>query len=85
MSPSHNTGIQRPYAAAPAVHDDRLQLLRSMLADRHWHCPAPVHARLLHILSAHHADEADWITLAEETERYLAQRRHCLLQAIFLD
>ncbi|MET0655146.1 MAG: hypothetical protein ABWY94_06210 [Pseudoxanthomonas sp.] len=60
-------------------NDDRLQLLRSMLADRRWSCTPVVRARLLQILAGAaglgYASEWAWMTLAEEIARYLLYRR----------
>ncbi|MGH8027620.1 MAG: hypothetical protein ACREO0_12930 [Pseudoxanthomonas sp.] len=59
--------------------DDRLQLLRSMLADRFWSCTPVVRSQLLQILASAAgtgcASEFAWITLAEEIARYLLYRR----------
>lgn len=59
--------------------DDRLQLLRSMLADRRWSCAPVVRDQLLQILASAAgtgcASECAWMTLAEEIARYLLYRR----------
>ena len=59
--------------------DDRLQLLRSMLADRRWSCAPVVRDQLLQILVSAAgkgcASECAWATLAEEIARYLLYRR----------
>ena len=59
--------------------DDRLQLLRSMLADRRWSCAPMVRDQLLQILVSAAgkgcASECAWATLAEEIARYLLYRR----------
>lgn len=60
-------------------NDDRLQLLRSMLADRRWPCTPAVRGQLLQILASSAgmgcASECAWMTLAEEIARYLLYRR----------
>jgi len=59
--------------------DDRLQLLRSILADRRWSCPPCVRAQLLQVLASAAGNgstsEHAWMTLAEELARYLLYRR----------
>lgn len=60
-------------------NDDRLQLLRTMLADRCWPCTPAVRGQLLQILASAtgkaRASECAWMTLAEEIARYLLYRR----------
>ena len=59
--------------------DDRLQLLRWMLADVHWSCPPGIRGQLLQVLAsaAGHgcADERAWLAVAEQITRYLLYRR----------
>lgn len=63
----------------PDQNDDRLQLLRSMLADRCWPCAPAVRGQLLQVLASAsgkgRASECAWMTLAEEIARYLLYRR----------
>ncbi len=83
------------HAASPApvsmtshhIDDERLQLLRCMLADRDWmHDPA-LRTRLQQAMGALRApgpvslDEATWILLADETANYLDFRRLRNLEA----
>ena len=78
-----------PLHAATARHDDRLQILQSMLADRQWRCASSVHVKLMQVLAAangaQYADESAWIALAEEIGRYLEHRRGCFLEALLAD
>lgn len=81
--------IAYPQAARrPAIHlctpspdpgDDRLQLLRSILADQHWSCPPAVRGQLLQVLACAAGtgctSEQAWMALAEEIARYLLYRR----------
>jgi hypothetical protein len=91
-----------PVAPSPAspprpVDDARAQLLRSLLADRDWSCDGIARQRLQRALAllrspgAASLDEATWLLVADETERYLdfrrlrtleAQLRGCPLQAL---
>lgn len=78
-----------PLPATTTSHDDRLQILQSMLADRQWHCASSAQVKLQQILAAttgaQHADESAWIVFAEEIGRYLEHRRGCLLEALLAD
>ena len=69
--------------------DDRLQLLKSMLADRHWSCTPVVRDQLLQILASATgtgcANESAWMTLAEEIARYLLYRRTGQLEIALLE
>lgn len=69
--------------------DDRLQLLRSMLADHQWPCPPPVRGQLLQILVSATGggctEESAWMTLAEEIARYLLYRRTGQLETALLE
>ena len=79
----------KQFRATTASHDDRLQILQSMLADRDWHCASSTQVKLHQILAAtkgaQHADESAWIVFAEEIGRYLEHRRGCLLEALLAD
>lgn len=70
-------------------NDDRLQLLRSMLADRHWSCTPVARGQLLQILASAagkcRASECAWMTLAEEIARYLLYRRTGLREVAQLE
>lgn len=70
-------------------NDDRLQLLRSMLADRRWSCTPRVRSQLLQILACAAgtgcANESAWMTLAEEIARYLLYRRTGQLEIALLE
>jgi erythromycin esterase-like protein len=72
----------------PPVQDDRLQLLRALLADREWSCDPLTRARLermaadLGSSAKSGIDEAAWALLAEETQRYLDYRRLGALEAL---
>ena len=70
-------------------NDDRLQLLKSMLADRRWPCTPGVRSQLLQILASAagtgSASECAWMTLAEEIARYLLYRRTGLQEAAQLE
>jgi hypothetical protein len=70
-------------------NDDRLQLLRSMLADRRWSCTPVARGQLLQILANAAgmgcASECAWMTLAEEIARYLLYRRTGLQEAAQLE
>jgi len=75
-------GTHRSARLLPPIQDqddDRLQLLRSMLADRRWSCTPVVRGQLLQILASAAgtgcASECAWMTLAEEIGRYLLYRR----------
>ena len=72
-----------------AQNDARLQLLRSMLADRRWPCTPAVRDHLLQILASAagkgRASECAWMTLAEEIARYLLYRRTGLQEAAQLE
>lgn len=62
--------------AADSEPDDRLALLRLLLADREWHCPPPARRQLAELL----ADppvvrESTWQLLADELAAYLAFRK----------
>ena len=69
--------------------DDRLQLLRSMLADHRWPCPPVVRGQLVQILASATGEgcteEAAWMTLAEEIARYLLYRRTGQLETALLE
>ena len=75
-------------SSTPHPADDaRVQLLRSLLADRDW-SPAPLlRTRLQHALAqlrepgASLLDEASWLLVADETARYLDFRRLRSLEA----
>jgi len=66
---------------SPHPDDERLALLRCLLADRTWTQDASQRALLQHVLAALRApsgvplDEAQWTLLADETARYLEFRR----------
>ena len=64
---------------SPDPGDDRLQLLRSILADQHWSCPSAVRGQLLQLLACAAGtgctSEQAWMALAEEIVRYLLYRR----------
>ena len=84
--------MRRPAHRHTPVHnqdDDRLQLLRSMLADRSWSCTPVVRGQLLQILASAAgtgcASECAWMTLAEEIARYLLYRRTGLQEAAQLE
>ncbi|MFT3669016.1 MAG: hypothetical protein QM795_10660 [Pseudoxanthomonas sp.] len=70
----------------PHTDDERLALLRCLLADRSWTQDAAQRALLLHVLAALRApggmplDEAQWTLLADETARYLEFRRQQSLE-----
>ena len=66
-------------------NDDRLQLLRSMLADRCWPCPPVVRGQLLQILASAAGKGRARMTLAEEIARYLLYRRTGLQEAAQLE
>ena len=69
--------------------DDRLQLLRSMLADHRWPCPPVVRGQLIQILVSASGEgcteESAWMTLAEEIARYLLYRRTGQLETVQLE
>ena len=75
-----------PYSHSP--DDERLALLRCLLADRTWPQEAAQRARLQHVLAALRAprgmplDEAQWTLLADETARYLEFRRQQSLERL---
>ena len=78
------------------VDDARVQLLRSLLADRDWSQESVLRARLQQALTllrdpVASLDEATWLLVADETARYLdfrrlrnleAQLRGCTLEAL---
>lgn len=70
-------------------NDDRLQLLKSMLADRCWSCTPVVRDQLIQILAnaagTGCASESAWMTLAEEISRYLLYRRTGQLEIALLE
>lgn len=82
MSASHVqatgcTPTQR-HTRYPDPADDRMQLRRSIIADRRWACPPLVRSQLLQVLAraaGGGASEQVWMTLAEENARYLLYRR----------
>lgn len=82
------TETRRP-APAEDRNDDRLQLLKSMLADRCWSCTPVVRDQLLQILTnaagTGCASESAWMTLAEEIARYLLYRRTGQLEIALLE
>jgi hypothetical protein len=68
------------------VDDARVQLLRSLLADRDWSQESVLRTRLLQALArlrdpAASLDEATWLLVADETARYLDFRRLRNLEA----
>ncbi|WP_213605385.1 hypothetical protein [Pseudoxanthomonas japonensis] len=68
------------------VDDARVQLLRSLLADRDWSQDAVLHSRLQQALlllrdPAASLDEATWLLVADETAHYLDFRRLRTLEA----
>ena len=69
------------------VDDARMQLLRSLLADRDWSPTPLLRTRLQHALAqlretgAALLDEATWLLVADETARYLDFRRLRSLEA----
>ena len=78
--------LLNPVTPSPAfpprpVDDARVQLLRSLLADRDWSSEGIVRTRLLQALAllrsqeATSLDEATWLLVADETARYLDFRR----------
>ena len=84
--------LLNPVTPSPAfpprpVDDARVQLLRSLLADRDWSSEGIVRTRLqqaLALLRSQHAaslDEATWLLVADETARYLDFRRLRNLEA----
>lgn len=69
-----------------AVDDTRVQLLRSLLADRDWSPPAILRSRLQQAMALLREpgvslDEATWLLVADETARYLDFRRLRNLEA----
>lgn len=78
------------------VDDARVQLLRSLLADRDWSQESVLRVRLQQALTllrdpVASLDEATWLLVADETARYLdfrrlrnleAQLRGCTLEAL---
>lgn len=69
-----------------AVDDTRVQLLRSLLADRDWSPPAILRSRLQQAMALLREpgvslDEATWLLVADETARYLDFRRLRSLEA----
>jgi erythromycin esterase-like protein len=91
MSTLSNTRLRAESAnpeSNPPVHDDRLQLLHALLADREWSCDPLTRARLermaadLGSSAKSGIDEAAWALLAEETQRYLDYRRLGALEAL---
>lgn len=91
MSTLSNTRLRAESAnpeSNPPVQDDRLQLLRALLADREWSCDPLTRARLermaadLGSSAKSGIDEAAWALLAEETQRYLDYRRLGALEAM---
>jgi len=77
-----------PSPAPPhPVDDARIQLLRSLLADRDWSQESVLRTRLLHALALLRdpgpasLDEATWLLVADETARYLDYRRLRNLEA----
>ncbi len=90
MSTLSNTRLRAESAnleSNPPAHDDRLQLLRAILADREWSCDPLTRARLERMAAdlgsnaRSGIDEAAWALLAEETQRYLDYRRLGALEA----
>lgn len=79
MSIAYLPADARRHIPVPDQNDDRLQLLRTMLADRCWPCTPAVRGQLLQILASAagkgRANECAWMTLAEEIARYLLYRR----------
>ena len=84
--------LLNPVTPSPAfpprpVDDARVQLLRSLLADRDWSSEGIVRTRLLQALAllrsqeATSLDEATWLLVADETARYLDFRRLRNLEA----
>lgn len=77
-----------PSPASPPhpVDDARMQLLRSLLADRDWSQDAVLRSRLQQALlqlrdPAAALDEATWLLVADETAHYLDFRRLRTLEA----
>ena len=90
MRPSNSAFPTASPAAAyspPAVDDERLQLLRCMLADRNWMHEPVLRARLQQALAVLRTpgiaplDESTWLLVADETARYLDFRRLRNLEA----
>lgn len=76
-----------PPSTAHAIDDERLQLLRCMLADRDWTHDPVLRSRLQQAMAALGAptaipmDEATWTLIADETAGYLDFRRLRNLEA----
>ncbi|KRA53225.1 hypothetical protein ASD77_00545 [Pseudoxanthomonas sp. Root65] len=85
--PLLNTVIPSPSTVPPPFDDARVQLLRSLLADRDWSQASVLRQPLqqaLALLSAPGGgalDEATWLLVADETARYLDFRRLRNLEA----
>ena len=76
-----------PPSTAHAIDDERLQLLRCMLADRDWTRDPVLRSRLQQAMATLGAptaipmDEATWTLIADETAGYLDFRRLRNLEA----
>ena len=82
-----NTAVPSPAPTPHRVDDARVQLLRSLLADRDWSQASTLRQRLLQALAAlldpalPSLDEAAWLLVADETARYLDFRRLRAIEA----
>jgi hypothetical protein len=81
------TSLPSPLSTARDIDDERLQLLRCMLADRDWTHDPGLRARLQQAMAtlssptAITMDEATWTLIADETAGYLDFRRLRNLEA----
>ncbi len=82
-----NSVSSPPAPATAHAGDERVELLRCLLADRHWRTEEPARTRLLAILArlrgepGARLDEAAWTLLADETAAYLDFRRRSGIEA----
>ncbi|MBD9479775.1 hypothetical protein [Pseudoxanthomonas sp. PXM02] len=77
--------VSSPHPSRP-VDDARVQLLRSLLADRDWSQDVALRTRLLQAAASLRdgvalLDEATWLLVADETAHYLDFRRLRTLEA----
>ena len=86
MTLMHSQGVPATPYRSHHADDERLALLRCLLADRAWTQDASQRARLQQVQAALRApglatlDEELWTLLADETARYLEFRRQQSLE-----